>query len=172
MKKILFFVFLFLTFPTVAFAHGEFEKNAGNVIVYINQIPIAPLIGEKVRFSFSFRDKNVKVDRDLSVQNLVNVPIRLNVIDTFYGDESRDKTIYQKKFITDANGNFDFEYTFNKENYFDIELSFLDHDGKPQSTGFLVQPREPKSKGSIFDYLPFLITGILIGKLIEIKFKK
>jgi hypothetical protein len=118
------------------------EKSAGDVTVYVFQGPISPLVGEKVKLTFALRDKSVKIKESLSEQNLKNHPVTLSVIDTFFGDESKDKKIYKKEFRTDANGNFSFEYTFDKENYFDIDLDFKDNKGVTQEVGFLIQPRE------------------------------
>ncbi len=137
-----FFTFFFSYSPVLA--HGGFEKRAGNVIVYVKQTPISPLVGEKVKLSLSFRDEGIPETGNLSSQNLVDWPILLSVVDTFSGDESKDKIIYQKQYTTDANGAFSFEYTFSKENYFDIDLDFNDSKGNNLETGFLIQPRTPK----------------------------
>lgn len=144
--SLLFFLFaaIFLFFPreTVS-AHGGFEKRAGTVVVYVKQQPLSPLVGEKVQFWLSFRDEGDSSAKNLNDQDLVHWPVQLSVIDTFYGDESKDTILYQKDFITDPNGGFNFEYTFTKENYFDIDLRLKDKKGISQQTGFLIFPRDP-----------------------------
>ncbi len=159
-----FFTFFFSYSPVLA--HGGFEKRAGNVIVYVKQTPISPLVGEKVKLSLSFRDEGIPETGNLSAQNLVDWPILLSVVDTFSGDESKDKIIYQKEYKTDANGALSFEYTFSKENYFDIDLDFKDSKGSNLETGFLIQPRTPKDIiiNSSFD-LKYILLSYLIGVL-------
>lgn len=129
--------------PKVVFAHGGFEKRAGSVVVYVKQQPLSPLVGEKVQLWLSFRDEGDTLAKNLNDQDLVKWPVQLSVIDTFYGDESKDTILYQKDFITDPNGGFSFEYTFTKENYFDIDLRLKDKKGMSQQTGFLIFPRDP-----------------------------
>ncbi len=136
-------IFLLLLLPEQASAHAGFEKRVGNTIVYVKHSPISPLVGEKVTIYLSFRDESIKTN-SLNDQNLKNLPVLLSVIDTYYGDESKDTVIYQKQFVTDANGGFTFEYTFMKENFFDIELQFVDTQNKKQRVGFLVQPRKTR----------------------------
>jgi len=123
-----------------ASAHAGFEKRVGDTVIYIKHSPISPFVGEKVTFYLSFRDDSIKTN-SLNDQDLKNFPVLLSVIDTYYGDESKDEVIYKKQMVTDANGGFEFEYTFDKENYFDIELEFLDRNKNKQSVGFLIQPR-------------------------------
>lgn len=169
-----FLTFFFSYNPVLA--HGGFEKRTGNVIVYVKQNPISPLVGEKVKLSLSFRDEGIPETGNLSVQNLVDWPILLSVVDTFSGDESKDKIIYQKQYTTDANGALSFEYTFLKENYFDIDLDFKDSKGNDLETGFLIQPRTPKDIiiNSSVD-LKYVLGSYIIGVitiLSIVKFKK
>ena len=115
-------------------AHGGVEQVAGNSIVILNQSPISPLVGEPVKMDFSFVDKNF--------QPLKNLDFKLTLIDTFFNDASRDQTVLTKAFKTDNNGFAEFQYTFPKENYFDVHLDFQEPDnGSSQQVGFLVQPR-------------------------------
>lgn len=166
---LIFFVF---NYPSV-FAHGGFEKRAGSVIVYVKQDPISPLVGEKVKLSLSFRDEGISETGNLSAQNLTDWPVILSVVDTYYGDESKDEVIYNNKFQTDANGSFTFEYTFLKENYFDIDLDFKDSKGNNLETGFLIQPRDPEGNvqnpdlNPQFMLLSFIIGGITILALLK-----
>lgn len=171
MRKLSFFILiLFFIFPGTVVAHGGIEKNAGNTIVYINQIPISPLVGEKVKFTFQFRDPTVPKSIDLSRQNLTNIPVVISIIDTYYGDESKDKTIFLKEFRTDENGNISLSYTFPKENYYDIEFSYKDHNGISQETGYLVQPRNV-SRFNLLYIISLLVGGFLLGFLISVKLK-
>lgn len=129
-------IFIFTTLlPSIAIAHGGVQKSAGNVTIYITQSPISPFVGEQVQFTFVLG----KID---SLDRLRQWPVTLTLIDTFYGDESKDKVILTEQKATDANGAFQFTYTFPKENYFDVDLKFKDPiTGKEENTGFLVQPR-------------------------------
>ena len=169
MRKVLLTILLFVVFMPQAFAHGGFEKSAENTTVYINQIPASPLVGEKVDFTFQFRDPTVLVDKDLSVKNLSNIPVQISLIDTYYGDESKDKKVFSKKFMTDENGNISFSYTFPKENYYDIEFSYKDHNGISQETGYLVQPRNSSLSVPLLSIFPVLVGGLLLGFLISVK---
>ncbi|HYV33346.1 MAG TPA: hypothetical protein VE973_00660 [Candidatus Limnocylindria bacterium] len=168
-KKIFFIISLIiLVTPMLALAHGGVSQNIGNVIVYLNQSPISPLVGEKVDMNF--------VVRDISNQPLSKLDVKLTLIDTFYGDESKDKEILQQNFKTDNNGAFDFSYTFNKENYFDVDLDFVDPiTHKSENTGFLVQPRAAKTESDKIQLLQLFIAsigGLVVGLLITKIFKK
>jgi len=134
MRKIFIAAAIFLTSAMVALAHGGSSKNVGNAIVFLNQSPISPFVGEPVKMSFALTDNNYRA--------LANLPVTLSLIDTYYGDATKDKTILRQSLTTDANGDFEFDYTFPKENYFDVEISFGDpKNGQNDLTGFLVQPR-------------------------------
>lgn len=127
--------------PKVA-AHGGVEKSVGGVTIFFSQNPISPLVGETVRMNFLFKDK-------VTFQNLIDTDVALAVIDTYRGDERKDKKIFEKIIKTDANGSLDFEYRFEKENHFDIELTFPDQKGQILTTGFLILPRQVNNTGSI-----------------------
>lgn len=147
---------LFLFFPFFSLAHGGVSKNVGSVVVYLNQTPISPLVGENVDMNF--------VIRDASNTPVSNLPVTLKLIDTFYGDQTRDKEILRQTITTDPNGSLDFTYTFKKQNYFDVELDFLDpQTHTPQNTGFLVQPR---SAISYYWLVAAAIAGLGAGALI------
>lgn len=138
-------IFCFLAFPVYAFAHGGVQKQAGNTTVYISQNPISPLVGEQVHITFVLK-------QGLNAP-LRNMPVILTLIDTYYGDESRDKIILKKSETTDANGAFEFQYIFSKQNYFDVDVSFVDPTTKTRvSTGYLIQPRE--FGRALEDYVP------------------
>lgn len=142
--------------PSIALAHGGVQKSAGNITVYITQSPISPFVAEEVQFTFVLG----KTD---SLGRLREWPVTLTLIDTFYGDESKDKVILSEQKKTDANGAFQFTYTFPRENYFDIDLKFKDPTtGKEENTGFLVQPRLATNTHT--DYYKFV--GIAIASAI------
>lgn len=143
---------VFCLFVTTVDAHGGVEKSEGFVTIFFNQFPMSPLVGETVKMNFVFKDK-------VTYQNLINTDVTLSVIDTFRGDESKDTVIFKKNLRTDVNGSFDFEYTFHKENYFDIELIFPDKKGQILTTGFLIQPRQANKIRSIS---PLAIFGVFI----------
>lgn len=137
MRTILLFIttILLLHPPLTAFAHGGFEKRAGDTVVYVTQTPISPFVGEKVTINMVFQ----KYD---TFDRWKNTDIHIKLIDTFYGDETKDKTIYTRTETTDVNGSVNFSYTFEKENYFDLDISFINpQTGKVEETGFLIQPR-------------------------------
>lgn len=162
--------FLCLTvFTPFAFAHGGFEKKAGNVVVYINQRPVSPLVGETVSVFLTFRDESKPIKTSINDQELSRFPFVISVIDTYYGDAKKDKIIYQTNGKTDENGDYSFSYTFHKENYFDLHLRFIGPEGKLEETGFLIQPRSPKSISFPFLLLLpvcFLLLGIIVGRYI------
>ncbi len=142
MKKLL--LILALLVPISVSAHGGAAQITGNTVVFIKQNPLSPLIGEEVFASFVLRDR-----KDVS-RPLPNTPVRIRLIDTFYGDESKDQIILTKNIKTDANGAFEFRYTFNKQNYFDIDLTYDDPEtGEELETGYLVYPRDPRE---VVDY--------------------
>ena len=167
---ILFICAIFFSFTTIAFAHGGFEKRSGDIAVYILQTPISPLVGEKVEIYFTLKDDSIK-SNDLSDKNLVDFPVILSVIDTYYGDATKDKIILKKQMRTDANGSFAFEYTFNKENYFDIDLDFVDKKGEKREVGFLIQPRKSGTiitsvkNLQISEFFLSLSAGVILGVL-------
>jgi hypothetical protein len=168
---IVFFLFHITSFSI--FAHGGFEKHAGNILVEILQDPLSPRVGEKVTMYFRFKDQSI-TSRNASDQNLKKYSFKLAIIDTFPNDESKDTKIYEKELRTDVNGNASFSYTFSKENYFDIDLSFLDSHGKLQETGFLIHPRESYSQKLIIGVatITFLLGsggGIIIRKYLHEK---
>jgi hypothetical protein len=125
-----------------ASAHGGVQKQAGDITVYLTQMPLSPIIGEDVKMTFVFSKGLNKQVKDLDVE--------LTLIDTFFNDATRDTVILTEKKRTDVNGAFDFVYTFDKENYFDVDLKFVDPETKEEGDiGFLVQPRYRASLGMI-----------------------
>lgn len=167
MKKLFLLLILtaFFTFPTKTFANAGFEERASNVTVHIIQDPISPLVGEKVKMYFNLKDESNFENPHGKV--LANFPAKLSVIDTYYGDATKDKEILSKDMKTDINGNFAFEYTFHKENYYEIELAFEDKDMKERELGFLVQPRksENSAKPQVTNYILALCFGALVSFL-------
>ncbi len=150
----------FFAGPLSALAHGGVEKIAGDTIIFLNQTPLSPLIGEQVHLPFVFTHS--KTDAPLA-----NLPVRITVTDTFLGDESKDKIVYNTQATTDVNGVLDFSYTFSRENYFDIDLHFTDADGTQQETGFLLQARERVDQQALMRReFVFLVSGIVIGVLV------
>lgn len=172
MKKSFIIAALAFSIPFFAGAHGGVSKNIGNAIVFLNQSPLSPLVGEKVDFNFVLTDPKIVP--------LANTNASLTLTDTFFGDESKDKIILTKNFTTDNNGDFTFSHTFNKENYFDIDLDFKDPiTGQNDSTGFLVQIRNGPNKLAvlplslnIYSGLGGLLLGLLFGFFIEKRIKK
>lgn len=125
-----------MTTPFTSFAHGGVEKSIDNTTIFLVQNPISPLVGEKVYFNFVFAPKQN------TLQRFANLPVTLKVISTYYGDETKDQTIFSKDVTTDNNGSIDFDYVFPRANYYDIELHFTDPVSKQdQATGFLIQVR-------------------------------
>lgn len=79
-------------------------------------------------------------NKDLAV--IPGTQIGLRLIET-NSDPSLDKAIVTENRTTDVNGNFDFNYKFDKEGYYDVELSVPDPiSGQPAVIGFLIQPRQ------------------------------
>lgn len=163
---ILFGICIVLFFPVIVSAHGGVANKAGSVMVYLKQDPISPFVGEEVRLTLTLRDENRPSTGSMNDQNLVNWPVTVSVIDTYYGDQVKDRVIYRQQFTTDLNASFNFSYTFTKENYFDIDLDFTDASGNPQETGFLVQPRMNTgpvkySKYHLWDIVVAMVIGAL-----------
>ena len=151
-------IVLFFELSSTTFAHAGVQKRNSEFIVTFYQSPISPLVGENVKVTFVVTDHNLNSQKGLEG--------RLNLIDTFYGDESKDKKILERTFKTDANGAFEFEYTFNKENYFNIELQFKGREEKVEHVDFLVQPRKVKNSDNI--PLPTAVTIFVFGSLVGI----
>lgn len=151
-----------LLLPTVIIAHGGVEKTSGKTSVYITQSPVSPLIGELVQFTFVLKQGVNAPFR--------NLPVKLALIDTYYGDESKDTVILTETKQTDANGAFQFSYTFNRENYFDIDLAFTDPtDQTNQEVGFLVQPRTPNiiENKQTTNIIIAGVLGLALGMLLQ-----
>jgi hypothetical protein len=152
--------------PTAVIAHGGVEKTTGKTSVYITQTPISPFVGEVVQFTFVLK-QGINAP-------LRNLPVKLTLIDTYYGDESKDTVVLTERKQTDANGAFQFSYTFSKENYFDIDLAFIDPtDNTEQEVGFLIQPRtlniiqNKKTINIIIAGAAGLVLGMLSQRLIH-----
>ena len=163
------FIFPALAQDQTAQAHGGVEKTAGNVTIVLYQDPLSPLVGENVQMTFVLINKN-------TFQPVANLPVHLNLTDTFFGDVSRDKIIISEDLKTDNNGSLQFSYTFTKENYFDVDLKFNDPiDHKAEDNGFLIQPRVSASKTNNLAALVIaLLAGAIIGAGLQktIHFKK
>jgi hypothetical protein len=162
MKKsilILIPIFYFLISGAV-FAHGGVSKNVGNAVVYLNQTPLSPLVGEKVELAFNITDNNF--------QPLRNTNVKLTLIDTFFDDASKDKEILTKNLKTDDNGAIVFEYGFPNSDFYDVELTFQDPVSKEaDQTGFLVQSRDATKTKSNWVATGFVgIIGMVLGVLI------
>ena len=136
MNKLLFMFLLgWLIAPSLVLAHGGVEKSSGNTTVFLTQSPLSPLVGEKVNMTFVLGRPGGSLER------LAGVEVLMTVTDTG-ANESQDKEIYSIRKTTDVNGAVVLEYTFSKENFFDVELAYHDpannHD---EEVGFLVQTR-------------------------------
>ncbi len=159
MKLFLPLLFVLALFVPSAMAHGGAEKRSGPITAYYSQDPLSPLVGETVRSTFVLRD-------DLG-HSMANWPVTVTLIDTFYGDESKDTQVLARLEHTDANGSVTFEYVFTKENYFDLEVGLHDRSGEDQTIGFLIQPRNAVEK--VVSKHGWLLIGfatlVLIGAL-------
>jgi len=130
--------------------------------VYLTQNPFSPLVGENVVMSFIIRNEKNEPLKKLDVQ--------LVLIDTFYNDATKDKEILTKDLVTDENGVVEFNYKFDKENYFDVELTFADpvtHESL--NTGFLVQPRTVSVPDNNWKYILVIIGSLAVGYWIKSK---
>jgi hypothetical protein len=162
-----FFILVLLLVPWVSGAHGSVSKNVGNAVVYLNQTPLSPFVGEKVNLAFTITDTKF--------QTLKNTDVQLVLVDTFFNDASRDQTILTQNLKTDDNGALLFEYRFPKSDYYDVELSFKDPvTGVEEATGFLVQPRQ--TVANKFDWMSIGITalaaiaiGYIVGRMAKRK---
>lgn len=155
--------------PLLLYAHGGVEKTAGGVVIVLKQDPISPLVGEKVKMNFVFIDKDNRLER------YPHFPVTLSLIDTYYGDESKDVEILRRTLKTDINGSLDFEYTFKRENYFDINFTFKDPTTKNlEETGFLIQARDSANLNIVEkDYkVTYFVILILISALLLIRTTK
>jgi hypothetical protein len=166
MKKVLLILLLIiftLLFPKNSFAHGGVEKRAGNILVTLFQIPLSPLVGEKVDFAFILTDPSKN-------HILKNKSAQIVITQTTTGDPSKDKIMYTKKVTSDVNGTIIFSYIFPKTNYYDIDLAFGKLTDEASTTGFLVQPR-----GNLQPFLQVVgflaIISVLLNILFAIRFK-
>lgn len=130
-------VFIALCAPAISSAHGGFEKGVDDFRIFVNQDPISPLVGESVTTYIQVMTQEIKPIPDL--------PVTITLIDTAFDDEPNDEVVYVKHYRTNINGSLNFDYTYDKENYFDIEVSFKDpQTGRDEQTGYLVLPRDDK----------------------------
>lgn len=145
--------------PGLVNAHGGFEKRAGDTVVYVTQSPISPYVGEKVAINMVFQQYN-------SLDRWKNLDVQIKLIDTYYGDESKDKVMFATTETTDVNGSLNFSYTFPKENYFDVDISFTNpQTGKKEETGFLIQPRNSTDPRPL-TYLSYSATSLIVGAIL------
>lgn len=163
-KAIYLFLFILALSPLYLSAHGGVEKSVGNVTVFLSQDPISPLVGEEVRMTFVFANKQDVLERH------PNLEVQLTLTDTFFGNASLDKIILEKTLTTNANGGIEFSYTFNKENFFDVDMVFTDPStGLEENIGFLVQPRAEVNQLQSNDFWAGLMLGI-VAMLLLFKF--
>ncbi len=152
-----------MTAPMISSAHGGVEKSAGDITVHINQTPLSPLVGEEVRINFVLEDSDgIK---------LRNSPVKLTLIDTFFDDATQDQVILTQTKTTDNNGSFDFTHTFDKENYFDLDLAFTDPTTREElNTGLLIQPRtRPSLTKLVWANVLILIIFLIVGYRLALK---
>jgi hypothetical protein len=157
LKRLLFggFIAVFiLQFSGQSLAHGGVEHNTADGVVTLFQTPLSPVTREYTVASFIFADK--------TGSRLTNMPVKLTVTDTYYGDESKDKVILTRELQTDANGLISFGFRYPKPDYYDLDLDF-DMNGKPQEAGFLIQVRNPYKTWYSLTYLFVLRAGAGIG---------
>jgi hypothetical protein len=134
MKYVL-IAFALLLIPNFAQAHGGVEKTVpGSTTIFLNQSPLSPYVGETVSMTFVFEDSDTG-------KPLTGLWVELKVIDTYPNDASRDQVIQTEVFTTDANGAITFARSYDKANFFDIELTFPAPRTVEQTVGFLVQTR-------------------------------
>ena len=155
-KAIYLFLFILALSPLYLSAHGGVEKSVGNVTVFLSQDPISPLAGEEVKMTFIFANKQNALERYSGLE------VNLTLIDTFFGNASLDKVILERTLVTNSNGAIEFSYTFNKENFFDVDMVFTDPStGLEENVGFLVQPRAKINQLQSNDFWAGLILGII-----------
>lgn len=138
-----------LVVPVSVFAHAGVMKTSGGTDVVLYQTPISPFVGENVRLTF------ILTKHDSNDQRR-DFPVTFRLIDTYPGDESKDKVILEKQLRTDVNGSFQYAYAFPRENYFDVELDYAGDDGSPQTVGFLIQARTPNGPPVAQPWLEFV----------------
>ena len=143
-----------LILPVQALAHGGVQQNTDNAIVTLYQTPLSPVVCEKVTTDFVIKSK----DGD----RLKNMPVKLSLTDTYYGDSTKDKMVLTQNLRTDANGLLAFSYRYAKPDYYDIDLDFK-VDGKSQESGFLIQVRNPYKNWYSLTYVAVLGVGLGLG---------
>jgi hypothetical protein len=134
--KRLYFVWLLVlvAMPAILSAHGGVSNQSGNIVIFLTQQPLSPLINEEVKMTFSVKNKDFTA--------IAGAQVGVRLIET-NNDPSLDNVIVTENITTDVNGNFDFTYKFDKEGYYDVELSVPDPStGELAVIGFLVQPRQ------------------------------
>jgi hypothetical protein len=155
-----------LIFPAGALAHGGVFNLSNSVMVYLNQQPLSPLVGEKVELVFSVMN--------VQYEPLRNTPVSLRLVETS-NDSTQDRTILTESKTTDVNGNFAYEYSFDKEGYFDVELTVADpKTSQPSIVGFLIQPRALSSQAPEPQKISYGIAaaGAVLGSVITFAFVK
>lgn len=158
---------ILISIPIISSAHGGVEKSSGNVTVFLSQSPSSPLVGEKVKMTFVFANKSNVLER------IKNLDVEINLLDTFFNDATKDKTIFTEHNTTDANGAIEFEYTFNKENYFDVDLKFRDPTtNNMEELGFLIQVRTGNNQLDTLKVASIALVGLIAGVVISLFYRK
>lgn len=145
--------FISALIPVSSYGHGGVSNQSGDYIVFLNQQPLSPLVGEEVKFSFALKDKLFEA--------LPGRVVEVDVIENKDEDPANDVKINSQEFVTDVNGSFAFAYTFPKESYYDVEISILDPAAEPTLVGFLVQTRKVQT-----DIL--VLSGLILVGLVAV----
>ena len=149
-----------MAMPAFVVAHGGFEKIVDDYIVSFTQDPLAPLVGENVTIYVQLMDKDFQPIKDTDVT--------LTITDTSTNDPASDVVIFNDRYRTNVNGAFNFNYRFNKENYFDVEVAFIDgKTGREEQTGYLLEPRTVPKQLLVVSTLGALFAGLFAGTVLR-----
>jgi hypothetical protein len=148
-----------------AVAHTSDERYVDGIIVDLSTAPIAPWVGEKVGFLFSFLDtKNFQViDTVKSAQ--------ISIVATFRANGKPQEEIYLGTSTPVVRGTLNFDHVFTEVGTYDVHISFVTTDGKEHVTGYRRQIRDgttsESGSGHGWGYDAFIgLVGATFGTLV------
>ena len=155
-----YFLFIFLLFPLLAFAHTSDERYTDGYIVDLSTAPVAPWVGEKTGMVFVFRDpvNGLATTTVKSASFTIDVLMRKSL--------KPPETIFHSQKFNVKNSEFTTDHIFTEVGTYDLHLYFVDEKGVTHQVGYRKQIRDGGSgNNTLIGPKVFFITLFVIGVL-------